>query len=74
MSKYVIEKKDVKGWKLIVSYVSVILLIAIDQLTKYIVVKKLPLFGQHVMIKNFFSFYYVQNTGSAFSMFADRSD
>ena len=73
MSKYVIEEKDVQGWKLIVSYISVILLIAIDQLTKYIVVKKLPLFGQHVIIKDFFSFYYVRNTGSAFSMFADRS-
>ncbi len=73
MSKYLIEKKDVKLWKVAVCYLSVIILTAIDQLTKYLVVKKLPLYGQHIVIKDFFSIYYVQNTGSAFSMFADRS-
>lgn len=58
---------------IIIAYVSAIVLIVIDQVTKYLVVQKLPLFGQKVVIKDFFSIYYCQNTGSAFSMFADKS-
>lgn len=73
MNDYLVDKKDVKYWKLALSLVSVAVLIFIDQITKYLIVKKIPLYGQHVIIKDFFSLYYVQNTGSAFSMFADRS-
>lgn len=73
MSEYLIDKKSVKPWKLVLCFVSALILIGIDQLTKYLVVKKLPEYGQHVIIKDFFSFYHVRNTGSAFSMFADRS-
>lgn len=57
----------------IIAYLSVIALVVIDQVTKYLIVSKLPLYGQKVVIDNFFSFYYCQNTGSAFSMFADKS-
>lgn len=73
MNDYLVDKKDVKYWKLAVSLISVVVLVVIDQLTKYLIVKKIPLYGQHVIIKDFFSLYYVQNTGSAFSMFADRA-
>lgn len=64
---------DMKISSLIISYVSVVLLIVIDQVSKYLIVKNIPLYGSKVVIKDFFSLYYCQNTGSAFSMFADKS-
>ncbi len=52
--------------------VAFVILVAADQIFKHMVVSKLPLYGQAVVIKDFFSFYYAQNTGSAFSLFADK--
>lgn len=49
-----------------------VLLVAADQIIKKIVVSKLGLYEQATVIKDFFSFYYAQNTGSAFSLFADK--
>ena len=48
-------------------------LVALDQITKNIIVKKFELYQQKDIIKGFFSFYYTRNTGSAFSFLADKS-
>ena len=56
-----------------IGYLFSIILVILDQVSKYLIVKNIPLFGQKVIIKDFFSLYYCQNTGSAFSMFADKS-
>ncbi len=42
---------------------------ALDQLTKYLTVENIPLYGQVEFIPGFLSFTYVQNTGAAFSSF-----
>ena len=68
-----LEKKTTNGLILCVLYSIVfVILVSADQLFKYLVVKKLALYEQADVIKNFFSFYYAQNTGSAFSLFADK--
>lgn len=72
-NKFIYDKSEVKPYKLVLCYVIAAVLIVVDQLSKYLIVKDLGLFEQKVFIKDFFSFYYVRNTGSAFSMFANRS-
>ncbi len=59
--------------KYIISLAVAILLTAADQLTKYIVVNKLEFRECRSVIKDFFYIHYVRNTGSAFSLFADKS-
>jgi signal peptidase II len=44
--------------------------LALDQLTKWIVVQKVPLYDEIVVIPRFFSISHVMNTGAAFSLFA----
>ena len=45
------------------------LIVAADQITKYLVVAQIPLFGQVPAIPGLFHLTYVQNTGAAFSSF-----
>lgn len=49
-----------------------LILVALDQITKYYIVKTFALHTGEAFINNFFSFYYTQNTGSAFSFLADK--
>lgn len=42
---------------------------ALDQLTKFLVVENIPLYGHVEFIPEFLSFTYVQNNGAAFSSF-----
>ena len=44
-------------------------IIAADQVTKYLTVQNIPLFGRVEAIDGLFHFTYVQNTGAAFSSF-----
>ncbi len=44
-------------------------IVALDQLTKYLVVANIPLHGQVDAIPGLFGLTYVQNTGAAFSAF-----
>ncbi|MBR1797710.1 MAG: signal peptidase II [Clostridiales bacterium] len=48
-------------------------LVVIDQLTKNYIVRSFELHTGVSFINDFFSFYYVQNKGSAFSFLADKS-
>ena len=48
-------------------------LTVIDFISKKMIVNRFELREQKVFIKDFFSFYYVRNTGSAFSFLADKS-
>lgn len=59
--------------RLFLLYFLGVMCIVLDQYTKHMVVKNMEYFGSIEVIKNFFSFYYVRNTGSAFSMFADKA-
>lgn len=47
----------------------VALIVAADQITKLLVLKKIPLYGQVDAIPGLFHLTYVQNTGAAFSSF-----
>ena len=44
-------------------------IVAADQITKYLVVANIPLFGQVPFLPGFLGITYVQNTGAAFSSF-----
>jgi len=57
----------------LLSYFVCILLIVIDQITKLMVVSKLEVYNSIEVIPNFFYIYRTHNTGSAFSMFADKA-
>ena len=47
-------------------------LVFLDQLTKYLVVRFLPINDSIVLISNFFSLTHVRNTGAAFGLFANQ--
>ena len=49
------------------------ILVAADQYFKDLVVKQIKPVGLKVIIKDFFSLFYCENTGSAFSLFADKA-
>ena len=55
-------------WKIVVVWLVVI--VAFDQLTKFIVDRTMPLHHSIPIIDNLFSLTYVRNTGAAFGIFA----
>ena len=57
--------------KLIYTIASIILLL--DQLIKVLVVNNMKLHQEIEIIKNFFSIYYVKNTGAAFSILGNQT-
>ena len=50
-----------------------VVLVFIDQFTKDLIVKSFALAQKDPIIDGFFSFMYVRNTGSAFSMFSEKN-
>ncbi|MCR4688780.1 MAG: signal peptidase II [Saccharofermentans sp.] len=66
------EEHNGRQYVLTFSFLMLILVIA-DQFTKRIITFKLDLLEQKVLIKDFLSFYYCTNTGSAFSFLADKT-
>ncbi len=46
-------------------------IVALDQLTKWIIVRKIPLYSEIIVIPNFFAISHVTNKGAAFSLFAN---
>ena len=68
------DKRSAKGYESCVLYAFLaIILITADQLFKMMAVNEIKPYGQVFIIENFFSLHYAENTGSAFSMFADKS-
>ena len=55
------------------AFFSVIILlgILIDQITKYLTVRFIPLYSENVVIKKLFALTYITNKGAAWGMFAD---
>ena len=67
-------RKSAKGYDICVVFVFLfILLVTADQFIKQVVVNNISLHGSVVVIDKFFSIYYAQNTGSAFSLFANQA-
>lgn len=50
-----------------------IVIVVLDQLSKWLVVTNIPLFGEVTVIPHFFSISHVTNAGAAFSLFARSS-
>ena len=70
----VVKKKVSSGLDVLVFYIFLsILLITIDQFIKKVVVENIGLYEQIDIIKGFFSLYHCRNTGSAFSLLADKA-
>lgn len=65
--------KQGKPITLILMILFTALMIVVDQMTKLAIVRTFDLYTGEAIINNFFSFYYTQNTGSAFSFLADKS-
>lgn len=55
-------------WKLVFSWL--VLIVGLDQLTKFIVDRAMPLHHSIPVIDGFFNLTYVRNTGAAFGIFA----
>ena len=58
--------------KKLVSLIMLILLVVLDQYTKYLTVIKLKPIGSFPLIKGVFSLHYVENTGAAFGVLKDQ--
>lgn len=57
----------------LISLSVIALLVAIDQLTKYIIVTTVKVNGAFEVIPRFLRFRYVENTGAAFSSFSENT-
>lgn len=65
--------KDRKTVMAILFSLLTVCLIALDQVTKAFIMRTYEVGGGQSFIKDFFSFYYTKNTGSAFSFLADKA-
>jgi signal peptidase II len=61
---------DLMKWKLVVL---MIILVLIDQVSKFLVVQHMHLYQQIVIIKDFFSLNFVYNEGAAFSLLSGHT-
>lgn len=50
-----------------------LLIVCIDQFTKYLAYNRLRLGGSKIIIENFLKFTYVENTGAAFGIFSQKT-
>lgn len=57
---------------MIVYYLIAILLIAIDQLSKWFIVQNFELYGEKELISGILSLFYIQNRGAAWGIFEGR--
>ena len=73
MSELVTEKRATKPVACVIFSVLAVILVIADQIIKRAVVANVELYGQVEVIKGFFSIYHCRNTGSAFSLFADKA-
>lgn len=60
-----------KCWVLLIFCVGILLM---DQVTKYMVVQKLPLYKRVEVIQGFFNLTHVRNTGGAFGIFGGEKE
>ena len=54
-------------------YTIAMLFMLLDQFIKLIVIKNMPLHQEITIIPNFFSLYYLKNTGAAFSILGNKT-
>lgn len=59
-------------WRIVVGWLVVI--VVVDQLTKIIVDRSMPLYHSIPIVDGFFSLTYVRNTGAAFGIFAGSAE
>jgi signal peptidase II len=62
-------KKDIKKKKALVIFLIILAVVILDQLMKYLVVKRIEPGGQISLINNFLYLTHVHNFGAAFSLF-----
>jgi len=49
-----------------------VIIVALDQISKYVVIKSLKGFAPHIIIPNFFQLAYVENFGAAFGILQNK--
>ena len=62
-----IDRLQKKKNAILVAIIMLVILVGLDQWTKWAVVRSIPLNGVHVVIPGFFELTYLQNFGAAFS-------
>ena len=72
MSDNVVKTREYRPVSCVIFSVLAVILVVADQLLKRAVVKNIGVYEQVDVIKGFFSLYHCRNTGSAFSLFADK--
>ena len=73
MSDNVVKTREYRPVSCVIFSVLAVILVVADQLLKRAVVKNIGVYEQVDVIKGFFSLYHCRNTGSAFSLFADKA-
>lgn len=58
--------------KLLPAIISFVVLVFLDQLTKYLITRNMTLYDSIPLIKNIFEIHYIQNTGAAFGMLKNQ--
>src|SRR5690349_3606332 len=66
-------KKRMLKWKYIILFVLTVVIIALDQLTKYWVVEKFKLGETLAIITDYFNLTYIQNKGAAFGLMSQAN-
>ena len=72
MSDNVVKTREIRPVSCVIFSVIAVILVVVDQLLKRAVVANVEVYDQVDVIKGFFSIYHCRNTGSAFSLFADK--
>jgi signal peptidase II len=66
---FLMTKNSARGFYLLIAFVVVVL----DRWTKHLVAQRIPLYRHIRLIPGFFSLTHTENTGAAFSLFADSN-
>ncbi len=66
-----ITKKTIAG-RFLLAILSFVVLIAIDQISKYLIVSRMDLYSSIPLIKNVFEIHYIQNHGAAWGLLENQ--
>jgi len=53
-------------------FILILVILVIDQITKFVIAKNIPFYGSVPVIPNFFSLTHIHNKGAIFGMFSQR--
>lgn len=67
-----LHKGNVIAGSVLPAIISFLILVSLDQITKYIIMQNMGLYDSIPVIQNVFEIYYIRNTGAAWGILADK--